>query len=450
MKSADDHSSRYAPLSAADFAARLVALDAGPHVGVAFSGGGDSLALLVLAAQWAKRSKARTLIAYTVDHGLRADAAAEAKQCARVAASLGVPHRILRWVGDKPRSDIQAAARDARYSLLADACKKDGVSSLLVAHHLEDQAETFLLRLARGSGVDGLAGMAARRPLDAEGKVYLLRPLLDFPRERLRAVVTRSGLSAIEDPSNSNAKFDRVKARQLMSELSTLGLTPQRLADTASHMARAREALSGEARQWLRAHACLLPTGLVDADAAALLSAPDEIALRVLSEILKQVGAQNYPPRFEALSALHAALRAGDLHKARTLHGARVLVRAGRFIAMREASAALKAAPLSIVLGESGIWDGRFNVCLTRSPRRVRDLQVRALGADGLRQLRQLGLSEPEGPKAMLPSLPALWQGERLVAAPHFGTEPIGVDPDYGLSVEIWRGGAFAESLGRS
>ncbi|MCE9651242.1 MAG: tRNA lysidine(34) synthetase TilS, partial [Parvibaculum sp.] len=232
------------PLSATEFARALARLKPSASLAVAFSGGPDSLALLVLAAQWAGRSRARKLVALTVDHGLRAGSAAEARACARMAKALGVSHRILVWRGAKPKADIQAAARAARYRLLAQACIAEGAGDLLVAHHLEDQAETFLLRLARGSGVDGLAGMAASRRLDRD--LRLLRPLLDVPRARLMAVVKRAGIEAIQDPSNDNPRFDRVRARRLMAELSTLGLDASRLASTAAHMARVRAALEAE------------------------------------------------------------------------------------------------------------------------------------------------------------------------------------------------------------
>src|SRR5690606_8891238 len=192
------------------------------------------------------RRKGFTLHVFTVDHGLCKEAAAEARYAGVLAQELGVPHRILRWKGEKPASGIQAAARKARYRLLLEACRKVGAGDLLVAHHLEDQAETFLLRLARGSGVDGLAAMKPVRLLsEGEPHVRLLRPLLDLPRERLHATVARSGLVPVSDPSNEDERFDRVKARKIAEHLAPLGLDAARLARMAGHMARAREALEG-------------------------------------------------------------------------------------------------------------------------------------------------------------------------------------------------------------
>ena len=426
-----------AVLTAATFASRLKALHAGPRIAVALSGGADSLSLLVLCAQWATKSKSRFVIAYTVDHGLRKEAAAEARACGRMAKSLGVPHRVLRWKGAKPAAGIQAAARDARYALLADACRRDEIGDLLTAHHLDDQAETFLMRLARGSGVDGLAAMAPERPLDHD--VRLLRPLLDVPRENLRALVARAGLDAIEDPSNDNPRFDRVKARRLVAELAALGLTRERLADTASNMARARLALEA-ATDELFAAAQRSLGGFIDIDVATLVAAPDEISLRVLAHILRAVGGTSYAPRFEALTAIHAALTTGALAKARTLNGCRLVVSRGRLIVTREASAALKAAPVVLQGRDAVLWDGRFSVSLNRRPVKSGPApEVRALGPDGLKLVRAAGCSEPDWPKSVLPTLPALWAGERLLAVPHLAFQAT----DAGLTALFVHRGRF-------
>ncbi len=406
------------PVSATEFAQALARLDAPDSVAVAFSGGPDSLALLYLAAQWAKKGKQRRLIALTVDHGLRAESADEARVCGRMAEALGVTHRILVWAGPKPKAGIQAAAREARYRLLADACATEGVGALLVAHHLEDQAETFLLRLARGSGVDGLAGMAAGRAL--QGDVRLLRPLLALPRVRLAAVLKRAKLTAIQDPSNDNPRFDRVKARRLMTELSTLGLDAHRLADTAAHMARVRAALDAETRALLSAHAVLAPTGHIEADVEALVAAPEEIGLRALAEILKCVGGTAYRPRFEALDGLYHALKTGGLAKGRTLNGCKLVSKGKNLIVVREAHAVLDAAPLILKPGACGIWDGRFTVSLVSAAKQGKAPEVRALGPEGLVVLKAAGHAFPNVPKGALPALPGLWAGDALVAAPHF------------------------------
>lgn len=410
------------PVTAAEFAARLSALAPSRQLAVAFSGGPDSLALLILSVQWAKRRKGVSLHAFTVDHGLRAASAAEARRAAAMAKALGVPHRILRWNGEKPASGIQAAAREARYRLLLDACRAAGASDLLVAHHLEDQAETFLLRLARGSGVDGLSGMAPSRSLtEDEPSVRLIRPLLNLPRERLLATVRRSGIVPIEDPSNENEAFDRVKARKALAALAPLGLDAARLVRTAAHMARARAALEEATAALLADHAMLSPFGHAELDCEALLAAPRDIGLRALAAIIRAVGGHDYAPRLDALEGLYGAAQDRKLGGGRTLAGVKLAASGRRIVAMRELAAALKAAPLSLRAKEEGLWDGRFHLALLKAPRGER-LTVQALGQAGLATLAAHDTVIPKLPKTALFALPALWRDGALVAAPHLGT----------------------------
>lgn len=407
------------PVGAAEFAQALQALAPANRLAVALSGGPDSLALLFLAARWARARKGAEILALTVDHGLRPESSREAREAARMASSLGVPHRILRWKGEKPKTGIQAAARAARYALLAEACRKEKIGALLVAHHLDDQAETFLLRLARGSGVDGLSAMASSRDLLGTPPLRLLRPLLGVPRARLAATLAKAHLVAIADPSNENERYDRVKARKMMSELAALGLDAGRLADTAAHMARARLALEADARTFLAAHAEIASEGYVRLDVSALLKLPEEIALRVLSDCLKTVSGEEYPPRFDALAALDNAIRREVLGGGRTLHGCKIQRDKLGLLIYREPAAALAAPPLRLVSGTGITWDGRF--VLEAGARLPRGLEVRALGPEGLARLREARFPFPRLPSALLQGLPAVWKGETLKAVPHLG-----------------------------
>lgn len=208
--------------------------DAEPFA-VAVSGGPDSLALLLL-AHVAFGDRVRAL---TVDHGLRAAAAAEAARVAAYAAALGLPHATLRWAGPHPAANLQAAAREARYALLRDWCADHGVAWLATAHHRDDAAETLLLRLARGAGTGGLSGIRARRDLGRG--VTLLRPLLASTRADLAAVAAAAGWAAADDPSNRDPRFDRTRARGLLA--TTPWLDPGRLAASAAHLADAEAAL---------------------------------------------------------------------------------------------------------------------------------------------------------------------------------------------------------------
>ncbi|WP_407949255.1 tRNA lysidine(34) synthetase TilS [Parvibaculum sp.] len=438
MNAQDDTARSPSPVSAKEFAARLSSLHPGRSVAVAFSGGPDSLALLVLAAQWAARRKNTALHAFTVDHGLRAASAGEAKEAARLSAALGVPHRILKWKGEKPATGIQAAAREARYGLLLEACRNVGASDLLVAHHLEDQAETFLLRLSRGSGIDGLSAMPASRPLSEDGMaVRLLRPLLDLPRERLLATVAKARLTPIQDPSNENERFDRVKARKALSLLAPLGLDAARLARTAAQMGRAREALETETARLLAGHTSHSPLGFVEMKAEALVGAPAEIGLRALAALIRAVGGGQYAPRLAALEAVYAAISEDSLGRGRTLGGVKLALKGGILLVSREVAAAQAAAPLLLRQGEEGVWDGRFRLRLDKAPR-GRRFEVRALGSEGLAALRAAETGLPEVPSALLQALPGLWDEGRLVAAPHLGTLRHGVQVHVALRRMSW------------
>ena len=201
-----------APLTGEELTALLGALgpfERRPEIAVAVSGGPDSMALAVLVQPWVEDRRGR-LTALVVDHGLRAESAAEAASTARRLAALGIESRILRWDGPKPGSGIQAAAREARYRLLCGACRAAGILHLLLAHHAGDQAETIALRAERGSGRRGLAGMPAIREVES---LRLLRPLLGVAKARLLATLGQRGIGWVEDPSNRDPRFARSRLR---------------------------------------------------------------------------------------------------------------------------------------------------------------------------------------------------------------------------------------------
>ncbi len=385
-----------------------------PHLAVAVSGGADSMALALLAHGWARRKGGR-ITALTVDHGLRPEAAAEARQVARWLRARGIAHKTLRWSPPAaPQSNIQMQAREARYGLMADWCRSHGVGDLMIAHHQEDQAETFLLRLARGSGLDGLAAMS---PVSWRGDLRLLRPLLNLPKAALVATLRRARQDWIEDPSNRSSAYARVRLRQMMPALAEEGLTAARLAETAAHLAQARDAIAAACRALLKAAATVNDAGFARVDAAALAGAPREVALRALAHLLAVLGGQDYPPRYDRLTRLADEMFAG-LKAARTLAGCRILPQMGgggaqgSLLILRETRGI--AAPLA--LGRAPVlWDGRFTI----APQPTRGLMVGALGEACWRALRALGVEPGDVPHLALASLPALSDGRGLWAVPH-------------------------------
>jgi tRNA(Ile)-lysidine synthase len=289
---------------------------------VAVSGGGDSLALMHLLRDWAKRARVAPPIILTVDHGLQENSAAHARSVVRWARKLGLKAHLLRWAGEKPGGDIEAAARDARYRLMGAWCRKHGITALYVGHTRDDQAETFLLRLARGSGLDGLAAMRPLSPYPVSGfaELGLVRPLMAFERDALRTHLTGRGQEWIEDPMNADPRFGRVRIREA---LGVLGIPAERFADAAAHLGRAREALDAVTEAVLR-RACRPDGAGILVEAAALTSAPREVGLRALARLLMTVSDQPYRPRFERLERLFDRLAQDRLGAGCTLHGCKI------------------------------------------------------------------------------------------------------------------------------
>lgn len=271
---------------------------------LAVSGGPDSVALMLLAAQWGPRAQKRIEVA-TVDHGLRAESAEEARRVGDWARELGFVHHSLRWTGEKPATRIQERAREARYRLLGDCARAIGASAIVTAHHADDQAETVLLRLTRGSGVAGLAAMAVASRLDG---LALLRPLLGLPKERLEALCAARKHAFFRDPSNENPAYARVRLRRLAGTLSAEGLGAEALLRLAGRAARAETALAACAEQ----AAARLPAErgerLFRVPARALRELPCELLIRLLAAEIARVGGG--APRLERLERAAEGLRA--------------------------------------------------------------------------------------------------------------------------------------------
>ena len=297
---------------------------------VAVSGGGDSVALMHLLARWARAKKRAAPLVLSVDHGLRKESAAQARQVSRWAKALGLRCEILTVKSAKPKSDIEAWARAARLSLMGARLTRHRLTTLYLGHHQDDQAETFLLRLGRGSGLDGLSAMQTLAPFphpDFAG-LSVARPLLGVPRSGLQAYLKTRKQHWLEDPMNSEARFARSRIRALMPQLADAGLTAHRIADAAAHLARAREALdlvtAAVLARALRQEGGQ-EGGVLLLDPEALAAAPREIGLRALAALLKKVSGAPYRPRFDALESLFDRMaKSPGLGGGATLHGCRL------------------------------------------------------------------------------------------------------------------------------
>lgn len=413
-----------------DFARCMAGLgpfEASPDVAVACSGGADSMALALLADRWARDAGGRAT-ALIVDHGMRSESAREAEQVRLRLDRLGIAAVVLTRQGPKPESDRQAAARRARYALLSEWCRSAGVLHLLLGHHRGDQAETFMLRLGRGSGVSGLAAMA---PVGENEHVRLLRPLLEVPRDALAGYLRARQVDWVEDPTNDDTAYARVRMRRLLPGMATEGLTEARLAATARRMARARIALEAAATDLLARIAAIYPEGYATLRAAGLLAAPEEVALRALARLLACIGGAETGPRLEGLEGLYRWLSEGP-GTARTFAGCRIARRGGGQLLFSRELAAMDGP---VAARPGAVWDGRFRLLATP----VEDGTLGPLGAAGWARL-ELG---PAGrvaaglPATVRNAIPAVARLEEIVSVPHLRYRGLPASPEDGPETAV-------------
>ncbi|MDO7656548.1 MAG: tRNA lysidine(34) synthetase TilS [Paracoccaceae bacterium] len=380
------------------FAARMAALwPKSAPLGLAVSGGGDSLALLHLA-----RALNLHISVATVDHNLREGSRAEAEFVAALCQSFGIPHKILTWQSWNGRGNLQDQARRARYQLLAQWAESLGLEAIALGHTRDDLAETFLMRLGRSAGLDGLCAMQAKRSYLS--KIWL-RPLLEVPRVSLRDFLQTQGHDWLEDPSNDNAKFDRIRIRKAMVSLDELGLDSATLAQVAAQLGRAREALAHQTHSFAQDHVQIIGPDVL-LERASYSGAPVELLRRSLLAAIMWVSSAEYGPRGANLARGIQALLAG--HSV-PLAGCRLLVEDLNFRVTREAKAASAPVPATQV------WDGRWQAF---GPN-LADLTLGPLGAQGLLQVqswRESGFG-----RVSLLASPALWCRDTLIAAPFAG-----------------------------
>lgn len=391
-------------------------------VALAVSGGSDSTALMVLFAEWLRREGGdvgrHTVL--TVDHALRPESAAEARAVAVQAAALGFRHATLVWESAKPRTGIQAAARKARYRLMGGYLHAHGIGTLVTAHTRDDQAETLLMRLGRGSGLDGLAGIAPSTrvtpDIDADA-LLVIRPLLAVPKARLIATLEARGVSWTEDPSNEAPAFERSRLRAASAALEAIGLTGESVALSARRLQRARIALEAVTDSCCTAEGGVHTDrlGFFRIDHERLARMPEEIYLRVVGRCIAAAGGVAEPLPLAKLEPIVERLRRCGARErgAWTLARAHIRIDGGAVHIEREPG----RTPLPVVAAAGGsrmLWDGRFTVEVATSLKGT--FEVRALGADGLAELKRLGRAMR--PARALRLVPAFWRGGDLLAVP--------------------------------
>ncbi|HEY4164488.1 MAG TPA: tRNA lysidine(34) synthetase TilS [Dongiaceae bacterium] len=403
--------------SAGEFA-RLIAplgpFERNPDIAVGVSGGPDSMALALLLADWVAERGGR-LFAITVDHGLRPESAAEARQVgAWLSGQAGVTHHILEWTGPKPKSGIQAAARAARYELMTDFCRANGILHLCVAHQLDDQWETYSMRAERGGTEHGLSGMSGMRPWRG---ARILRPLLPAPKRSLVEFLEKRKQAWVEDPSNSNRNFERVRQRERQADLA---LDPRASLVVMRNVWGMRQNAERDAATLLARTLAIDPNGfaLLNQEFAA---APAPIAMMALGWVLQTVGGADYAPAFSRRRAALARMESPGW-PGFTLGGCEVIGKSwenlSRALLCRDWGA-IRDRRL-VTPGASLYWDRRFEIQVSPDLPEDRSYIVSKLGERGVQWLGRnwRSLAGHSVPEPVRKGLAALWAGNEPIAVP--------------------------------
>jgi tRNA(Ile)-lysidine synthase len=313
------------PLTFDEFSAYMTAalpfgVGGGETIAVAVSGGGDSMALAALLKEWGAAHSV-PLYALTVDHGLRSESLAEAAQVGSILSGWGVPHVTLCWEGEKPRSRIQELARAARYRLMGEFCRSKNIRYLFLAHHADDQMETFLYRLAKGSGIDGLTGMSPCQVFEEEG-ITLVRPLLGVSHRRLIATCLERQIKWIEDQSNVSQRFVRGRLRGAKEVLEEEGLTVPRILSAMRRFDRIVKFAEQVAETEYK-------NNLIEKEAKRIVMSldrlkvlPEEVVLRIFKRLILEIGGKKtYPPRLQDIEALVHRFLSSSEFKGATIGG---------------------------------------------------------------------------------------------------------------------------------
>ena len=435
--------------------------ESAPTLAVAVSGGADSMALLLMAHEWAQK-KGGKAIALTVDHGLRPESAQETTQVRDWCEKRRIEHHILKWHPPSLSSAIQAQARDARYQLLTEWCKKHHVLHLLTAHHQDDQAETLFFRLARGSGLDGLAAMAAVSYMHG---IRLVRPLLGIPKSALEALLTAETQPWINDPSNHNPRYTRNRIREQLQAAPHYDALSERAANLAARFGDIRNMLENHAAARLAQVFSIFPEGYGIIHYEPFLELAPDYALRALSAIVMTLSGESYPPRSEKLQRLYEEvipspaggglgwelacsgvteypppnlLPTGGGGYRRTFNGLLFIPRIQKkcILVCREPKAI--APPTLLPPDTTTLWDKRFQVAWSGGNDTI---HVRALGRDGVKIVIPTKAKNKTfraadaahwilafaGMTEALAALPSFWRLEELIAVPHIQHH----NPDY-------------------
>ncbi len=387
-------------------------------IALAVSGGPDSTAMMQIAAL-SKKLKNNKVTVIVVDHGLREESKNEANIVGQNAKLLGFKFKILKWDGVKPKTRIQEIARKTRYKLMTSWCKKKGIEKLFLAHHLDDQVETFLMRLGKGSGVDGLAVMNYVTEISS---LKLVRPFLEIPKTRFIKILSITNLEWISDPSNFSSNYKRSRIRKILPILSKEGINSKQIGLVIKRMRSAKDALNTQTNILLKKYLSNVDNVAYFLNKELLKDAKEkEILLRVLEKIFMNISGSIYPPRRNKLENILSWILKNNNIKAKTLTGVVVRKRKSELIFYREPDDCYKSVNIRPLTSRYSCWDDRFFLKANKS----NDLQIRALGDVGITILKEEKILKRQGfqnvPLSAWKTVPGVWSKKRLISVPTLG-----------------------------
>ena len=386
-------------------------------IAIAVSGGVDSMVLMNLAKE-SDFLNDKNVFILVVDHDLRAESKQEAKFVKNEAKKIGFPTRILKWKGSKPNKRIQEEARNKRYSLLINFCRENNINNLYLAHHLDDQIETFLFRMFRGSGLQGLTSFSSSYERNG---LTLIRPLIDTPKSELISYARRKKINWVEDPSNENQKYDRVKLRKVLPLIYKEGFDKKVFLKSVKKLRLANQALDQITKEFVLQYVIINKNISVFIKKELFLTAPEDVQLRVLQNTIRIFSGERYysPNYLKILNLMNWARNDNDI-SAKTLGGTIFRKRKGGLILYKEVKKLNDIKPIKLSKSKYKAWDNRFLIKINKSVKG----EISYLGNEGVKILKSKKILGKKGfngiPLTALYSIPAMWDGKRLISAPFF------------------------------
>ena len=386
-------------------------------IALAVSGGPDSTALMFIFSK-SKKIKKDNVTILVVDHGLRKNSSDEANLVKRNAIKIGFKCKILKWAGAKPSSGIQEAARKARYNLMLSWCEKNNIKKLFLAHHLDDQVETFLMRLSKGSGVDGLTSMSKNTIIS---NLNLIRPFLEISKNRLIEIANSSRLEWVTDPSNLNLSYQRSRMRKLMPSLSKEGIDSHHINLVIKRMDSVKQALKDIVDIDISKFVKNMNDISYSLSYEAINKLSPEILLRILERIIMVASGSVYPAKRTKVEGILSWLSSDNSIRAKTLGGVVIRKRKDYVIFYRELKGCQTSEIVYPLTSRYLTWDNRFYIKLNKSKK----VEVRCLGDEGVSIMKSKKILKKQGlsniPLSAWKSAPSLWSKKRLISVPSLG-----------------------------